>query len=155
MSTKAERVDELIRLIRAAFGRLRVAGDELHRDAGVTSAMRAVMEGLAEGGPATVPEIARAKLTSRQNIQVLVDGLVADGLVTLAANPAHRRSPLVALSPAGRKTFAAMRRKEMGALAELSACLADRDLDGAIRTLDSLVRTLDQALIGRMGAENG
>ncbi len=63
---------------------------------------RAVLQALLEHGLQTVPQIARRRGTSRQNIQILVNGLRAAGWVEMAANPAHRRSELVQLTGNGR-----------------------------------------------------
>ena len=59
-------------------------------------------------GPQTVPTMARARNVSRQHVQKSVDGLAAGGLVSLRDNPAHRRSPIVELSDAGKALFAAI-----------------------------------------------
>lgn len=127
MTRQAELI-ALIREIRIAFGRLRDSSDILHEDASVTTAMRAVLELLEEGGPQTVPHMARARNVSRQHIQQLVDALVAAGLVEPVANPAHRRSVLLALSQKGRAAFAAMRRREALALKTMLAMLDGVDL---------------------------
>lgn len=139
MVDAAGRVDALIRAVRAAFGALRAVGDELHRDLGVSAAMRAVMEHLAEEGAATVPEIARAKKVSRQNIQVLVDALAAAALVESRDNPAHRRSPHIALTDRGRGVFRTMRRRERTLLAALAASLPAAAIDETTATLKTLV----------------
>ena len=139
MVDAAGRVEALIRAIRAAFGALRALGDELHRDLGVSAAMRAVMEHLAEEGAATVPEIARAKKVSRQNIQVLVDALAAAALVESRDNPAHRRSPHIVLSDRGRTVFRTMRRRERALLAALAAGLPADAIERATATLKALV----------------
>jgi len=54
-----------------------------------------VLEILEAHGDQTVPQIARLRGTSRQNIQILVNKLQQDGCVELANNPAHKRSNLV------------------------------------------------------------
>jgi DNA-binding MarR family transcriptional regulator len=53
-------------------------------------------------GPRTVPSIARRLGQARQSVQRVVHDLAAAGLVDLRPNPDHRRSSLVALTPAGR-----------------------------------------------------
>lgn len=137
MTSTADDLDALIRTIRSCFGLLRTIGDDLHTDLDVTAAMRAVLEFIAERD-ATVPEIARAKLVSRQNIQVRVDGLVAARLVETLDNPAHKRSPLIALTDKGRKTFAKMRRRERAALRTIAEGLAPKAVETTIATLNRL-----------------
>jgi len=119
-SVSEKEVEAVIGAIRSCFARLRAVGDALHQDIGVTAAMRAIIETVSGNERLTVPEIARLKRVSRQNIQVIVDGLVGAGLVSLAANPAHKRSPLVQLTKGGRETFQKMRRRERSALTAIA-----------------------------------
>lgn len=133
----------LILAVRSCFRELRAFGDALHADIGITAAMRAVMEHLAERGAATVPDIARAKQVTRQNIQVLADALIAAGLAEARENPGHRRSGLVALTGRGEKTFAAMRDREGRALAKIAESLPRAGVEVATRTLAAFVRRLE------------
>lgn len=75
--------------------------DELHADVAVTAPERAVLEFLVRRGPTTVPDIARSRGVSRQHIQTIVNGLLDRWFVEAIRNPAHRRSPLVALTADG------------------------------------------------------
>ena len=114
---------DLIAAVRRAFQALKATGDALHADLGVTASLRAVLEQLEAHGPSTVPGVARAKNVTRQHIQQLADAGVAAGLVEARANPAHRRSPLIALTPKGVEVFAEIRAREREALAVLAAAL--------------------------------
>jgi len=58
---------------------------------------------LSRTGPLTVAQIARARREARQRVQPLVNGLVRGGALIYAANPAHKRSPFVRLTPKGEK----------------------------------------------------
>jgi len=60
------------------------------------------LEILGRFGPRTVPQIARMRGTSRQNIQIVVNRLDREGHVELRPNPAHKRSDLVLLTEKGR-----------------------------------------------------
>ena len=102
--SEAELAD-LIEAVRACARELRFTIGELHNDLGVTAAVRSVKEHLRQKGPSTVPDIARAKSVSRQNIQVIVDSLLQSGLVSIKPNPVHKRSSLVALTKKGESTF--------------------------------------------------
>jgi DNA-binding MarR family transcriptional regulator len=130
--------------IRACFSRLRAVADALHRDLGVTAAMRAVMKTVSDGEEDTVPRIARLKRVSRQNIQVIVDGLVAAGLLELADNPAHKRSPLIVLTKRGRATFREMRRRESSVLKAIAEGLSPTAMKATIDTLVALQRRLER-----------
>jgi DNA-binding MarR family transcriptional regulator len=84
----------------------------LHGDLDVTIPGRAVLEFLHRSGPASVPEVARARLVSRQHIQAIVDGLLDTGHLERLSNPAHRRSDLLTLSAAGAALIAEMHQRE-------------------------------------------
>ena len=70
------------------------------------SASRAALQVLQRHGPQTVPQIARARFSSRQNIQILINRLQEEGLVEFVTNPDHKRSALVRLTPRGSAVIA-------------------------------------------------
>ena len=92
MNGNLETIYVLIRAIRACFHLMGNVGDELHRHYGVTTSMRAVMESLYEGGPQTVPQVARSKSVTRQHIQSLVDQLLEVGRVSARRSPIRTTS---------------------------------------------------------------
>jgi DNA-binding MarR family transcriptional regulator len=108
---------------------------------GITVAMRALLERLGESGPQTVPQAARALGFRRQFIQRLADDLLARGLVVYAANPAHRRSRLVALSAAGDALMRRVREREAVQLRELAAPLSAGDIAVFHRVMTYLTDT--------------
>jgi len=134
----AENLENAIREVRQSFHRLKAVADDLHAEAGVTAAMRGVMESLAERGPQTVPAMARAKAVSRQHIQTLVNALIDAKLATYRDNPAHKRSPFVRLTDDGDLEFAKIRHREARLLRELSDGLSKKDLAVTQRTLSAL-----------------
>ena len=142
----ARAIEAVTRRIRACFNRLAALADRLHRDLGITAAMRAVIEALYEGGDRTVPSIARSKSVSRQHIQLLVNGLIEARLARAVENPADRRSPLIALTDQGRAAFERMREREKAVLAELATTLARHDVGETLATLEALQTYLDRKL---------
>jgi DNA-binding MarR family transcriptional regulator len=146
LSPRARRVETLTRQVRACFNRLGALADQLHRDVGVTGAMRSVMESLAEGGEQTVPTIARAKHVSRQHIQTLANALIERRLATSRPNQADARSPLIALTAEGQRLFTRMREREAAAFKQLTAALAGQDLDATLQTLTALRACLERTL---------
>lgn len=128
--------------IRLCFNAMASLADETHADIGISAAMRAVLERLARAGPQTVPAMARARNVSRQHVQKLVDALGEAGLIDLRENPAHKRSPLVALTPQGTELFARIQGREEAIVSDLAARLADRDLAGTARTLRAIAGAL-------------
>jgi DNA-binding MarR family transcriptional regulator len=143
---------ELILDIRAAFRALRDFSDQMNEARGITAARRAVMEYLADHGPATVPQIAEAKLVSRQHIQTNADELVAQGLADWSDNPAHRRSRLLHLSTTGAEVFAEIRREEAAYLDQLGKKLDATSIAAGRKALRDLSLGLD-ALRPKCGAE--
>ena len=146
MNEPAKRAEAVTREVRACFNRLRAVGDTLHKDLGVTAAMRAVMEALHDGGRQTVPQIARGKSVSRQHIQMLTNKLVAARLVAASPNPDDKRSPLVDLTDKGRVTFETMRHRERAVLDDLARVLDARNADATLQTLRALHAYLDGRL---------
>lgn len=135
---QSETLYDLIREIRLAFNRLRTVSDAMNEKQGVTAAMRAVLEHLDQDGPATVPQIARVKSVSRQNIQLLADALAKAGLARFAENPGHKRSRLLEITADGRAAFADIRSRESHALHEIGKSLDPAAVAGAAATLHAL-----------------
>lgn len=102
---EGEAVFRLMLEVLQTFHRLRAVGAE---EGGVTpggAGSWGLMRSLAEGGPQTVPAIARSRPVSRQHIQKLADELAAEGLVEFVDNPEHKRSKLMRLTAAGRTRY--------------------------------------------------
>jgi DNA-binding MarR family transcriptional regulator len=97
--------------------------------------MRAVLELVLHSGALSVPAIARAQGVSRQHVQVQVDALVAADLVAPQPNPAHKRSPLIALTAQGRAMIENMRAEELRAFARLQTGVSDEALAEAAQVL--------------------
>jgi len=138
-------VEKITSEVRHLFHVLKSLADAVHKDAGLTASMRAVMEALA-GGPRTVPDIARSKSVTRQHIQLLVDDLAKSDLVELRPNPAHQRSPLVALSRKGETLFASVRKREAPLVEQLATALDARKAAATVQTLTALRRRAEELL---------
>jgi len=92
---------ELITNTRILADLLEDAAREMHEDLGLSVPERGMLLDLRKNGPMTVPALARHRQVSRQFVQVTVNPLLAEGLLAHRSNPAHRRSPLIALTAAG------------------------------------------------------
>jgi len=110
---------------------------------------RSLLIGLVDGGPATVPELARVRLVSRQYVQQLVDELAKDGLVAFADNPSHRRSKLVVVTTKGRRKLASMFAREDTVFGEIAGELPRGGLHSCAAFLSSVRNTLDRRLVRR------
>lgn len=125
--------------------RLREAGK---REGAVTTSgggLWGLLRSLAEGGPATVPTLARQRPVARQHIQKLADEAAAQGLVAFVDNPDHKRSKLVTLTPKGARAFAKIDDKVRRRAAALAAGFAVDELE----TTAAILRRLRQALGSR------
>jgi DNA-binding MarR family transcriptional regulator len=106
---------ELFDEVRLLEHRLVQVVEALHGNS-VSVAGRGVLEYLRTRGPTTVPDLARARLVSRQHIQTVMDTLADSGLVVATVNPAHRRSPVFDLTVDGRSLIVDMHRRETAAM---------------------------------------
>lgn len=108
------------------------AGDEL--SAGEKSMLRI----LKRNGPQTVPQIARARCTSRQNIQVQVNRLARQGCLETKINPGHKRSVLLCLSARGERLLGAAEQQHNQLNARLEPFLVANQLRAALEVLRGL-----------------
>lgn len=108
----------------------------------ITMPMRAVLERLADTGPATVPQLARALWVARQAVQRIVDDALELGLVRRTPNPAHRRSMLVELTDEGRAAFVGIRDREAVTLRRIAADLDDDEIAACARVVGHLTSHL-------------
>jgi DNA-binding MarR family transcriptional regulator len=90
---RQEQFEALLGAVRSLASRLRVDRSEINGG---------TLQLLARHGPQTVPQIARLRATSRQNIQIQVNRLERDGHVELTSNPVHKRSELVRVTDSGK-----------------------------------------------------
>ncbi|HEY0000715.1 MAG TPA: MarR family winged helix-turn-helix transcriptional regulator, partial [Actinoplanes sp.] len=111
---------------------------------GLTVGMRAVLEVLAELGPATAPAIGERLDLARQGVQRHVNDLVGLGYVEVRANPAHRRSVLIALTDAGAALFDRLRDEELRRLAPMAGECSPDEIAAAIKVLTALNRDVRQ-----------
>lgn len=112
--------------------------------AGLLSATRCVLRLLLEG-PKTVPQLARIRGTSRQNVQIQVNRLQREGLLAFVSNPAHRRSALVSLTQDGQDVMASAVRAEQNFADGLSLQVSQSE----VRTVVELLRRLRESIAER------
>jgi DNA-binding MarR family transcriptional regulator len=102
------------------------------------TASRAALQLLQRCGPQTVPQIARARFSSRQNIQILVNRLQQEGLVEFFTNPDHKRSALVRLTPRGQATIAEAGKEAAELTTRILPYFSQSELSSATETLSRL-----------------
>lgn len=81
-----------------AVGRV---ADAILAEEGVTIAERGLLLLVRRHRALPIPRLAEHRGVSRQHMRVAVRGLVEKGRLEFRPNPAHKRSKLVALTPAG------------------------------------------------------
>jgi DNA-binding MarR family transcriptional regulator len=124
-------------LARAHFSS-RDRADELLRPYGIAVRHFGLMSLLAEHGPSSQQALARRLSVSPAMITQIVDDVETRGLVERRPNPGDRRSYLVTLTPAGKRTLTAGRRVAKTVADELVAKLGedgDRELRELLRKL--------------------
>jgi DNA-binding MarR family transcriptional regulator len=105
------------------------------KDGDLPRAEQVVLDIIDRFGSLTVPQIARERCTSRQNIQILVDRLRSDHRVELIGNPAHKRSPLVRLTEQGKMQLAASEITQRELILELRSVLSEAEVSAAVALL--------------------
>ncbi|WP_369275435.1 MarR family winged helix-turn-helix transcriptional regulator [Streptomyces sp. R11] len=87
-----------------AAGALRKSGEVIAASQGQTQARWQLLS-VASGTPLTVAQAARRLGVARQGVQRLANHLASESLVAFRPNPDHRSSPLLELTPAGRRVL--------------------------------------------------
>ncbi|CAM2005770.1 MarR family winged helix-turn-helix transcriptional regulator [Acanthopleuribacter pedis] len=140
MSADPARLYDLIRFIRPLYRNLGRAVEKNLADTPISVGMRAILEIVYEAGPVSVPKIADIMGTGRQYVQRMVNDNLAAGTLEKRANPAHRRSVLLALTESGRTAFEAIRAREAANLAAVAAGIDAADLEICLKVVDALHR---------------
>jgi DNA-binding MarR family transcriptional regulator len=122
-------------------GHLTAAGDALARPAGQSSARWQVM-GVAEHGPSTVAQIARALGLARQSVQRVADLLARDALAEYATNPADRRADLFQLTAAGRDALRAIQAAQRSWADALGAEIGEDEMRRASEVLGRVLEAV-------------
>lgn len=125
------------------FHRLTVMAEEIHEQGSLSAALRGILRGLRRHGAQTVPNMARLRPVSRQNVQLLVNRLLEAGLVELVENPAHKRSQLVRLTPEGVRRTDEMALRERRLLPRLDTGLSVHEIAQAAGILRGIRGALE------------
>ena len=124
--------------------RMLAAGDRLVAGLGLTSARWQILGSIvAADRPQPVAWLARDLGANRQNVQRIVNDLVAEGLAAFAANPHHRRAQLVVLSDKGKETYEAAMRLQVPWVNGLADGLSLKDVQAAHRVIAAVRRKLE------------
>ena len=130
---------EITWLVRRLFRAMGAWADRHLEDTGITAADRAVLEFLYPDEALSVPEIAARYNVSRQHVQVTVNRLADQGLVSSKTNPRHKRSPHITLSRRGRALFETVRNRDMALIDRLFDGIPERRQQATKQTLRELL----------------
>lgn len=118
-------------------------GDQLVAPLGLTSARWQMLGSLALAGtPLTAPQVGEGMGVTRQGAQKQLNVLREQGLVKASPNPAHRRSPLYALTPEGLALYQQADAMWTAKAVELAALISPGHAGDVIQTLDAMRREL-------------
>ena len=129
----------------AVFFRMRAAGKKAGLVTSWGGGTWGFLRSLALHGPATVPQLARMRPVARQRIQRLADEAAEAGLIAFLDNPAHKRSRLLRLTPAGETAFAEMDARVKAIAAQLAQGLDEQELRTTAKVLKQLREKLGDA----------
>ena len=145
ISRKAEAIADLLLEVAQCFFRIRAVGQRTGLITSWGGGAFGFMRSLALVGPLTVPQIAEMRPTSRQRMQRLADELAAEGLVEFVANPKHRRSKLVRLTPKGDARYRELNARFLAISSTIGGGLAEAD----IRETTTILRRLSDDVRAR------
>jgi DNA-binding MarR family transcriptional regulator len=150
----ADELEFLFAEVHALGNCLRKSAWTIHGEDNLRVGALSVLQDLESFGPMTVPQLARARATSRQNVQVLVDCLESEGLVEYVANPAHKRSDLVELTRGGRDLLAGAIKREAAFLAGLLPHTTEAGVLATGALLHRLRTVLSGQAVGQVAVES-
>jgi len=130
----------------ALYLRLSASASAIYRRGAMSGPRRTLLMSLSRSGAQTVAHLARARSQSRQRLQPLVNALIAERLVERLDNPAHKRSPLVVLTPRGERVARQIAATEAALRARLRLRHAPRRLAAAAAVLRDVRAALDHQL---------
>ncbi|WP_254711874.1 MarR family winged helix-turn-helix transcriptional regulator [Streptomyces sp. TRM64462] len=126
-----------------AAGALRRLGENTAQAEGLTQARWQVLSVVSEQ-PLTVPQAARRLGVSRQNVQRVANDLTAGELAAFTANPDHRGSPLLTLTPRGEEALAKVTERAAALHRTLFAALSEEEIQATRASLRRLLGEIDR-----------
>lgn len=139
----AERLAEVYVALGPVYRRVARIVEHDERNSGMSVGVRNVLDQLRRRGELTVPQLAQEQDLSRQFVQRMVHDARGAGYVELVENPAHRRSSLVRIEPAGREAIGAVIGREHELMARVGGNLTAAELEATLRVLHHM----DAALV--------
>lgn len=126
--------------------RLTALAARMHGRGPLSGPRRTVLTSLARTGPQTVAQMARRRAQSRQRLQPLVNALLSEGLLEALPNPAHKQSPLIALTARGRQAVARFKRTEEAWRSRLAIATPARRIEQTVAVVTEVRNSLERLL---------
>jgi len=129
-------------LLKEASSALRAAMEEVLRPLGMTITHYSCLELLAQRPGLSNSELARGAFVTRQSMNVLLQALERDGLVTRPDAPPVGKALPARLTPRGRERLAAATAAVRSVEIRMLAGMTDADQSAAFRALQRMTRSL-------------
>jgi DNA-binding MarR family transcriptional regulator len=107
-----------------------------------------ILQIIARRGSLSVPQIARISMTSRQNIQVLINRLESSGCTISSQNPSHKRSLLIHLTERGKAVLETSAEREATMLNPLQSTIPEDRMVSATALLRKVRELLSSKPVG-------
>lgn len=137
-----DELGELLEVVLSIATGLRQARHVVPKTGGLSLPALGVLKLLNLQPGLTVPQLARHRGTTRQNIQVLVDRLANVGWVESIANPDHKRSGRLRLTSTGHEALLSVNQRQAGWLAEMLPSVTGEELRDCNALLQRVQATL-------------
>lgn len=131
-------------LLKEASSALRVAMEAALRPLGMTITHYSCLELLAQRPGLSNSDLARGAFVTRQSMNVLLQSLERDGLVTRPARAPVGKALPTSLTPAGRRSLARATSAVRAIEKQMLAGLSDQDQVTTRRILSSIIESLGQ-----------
>ncbi len=141
-------VSEVFDLVGALYRRGLRKVEQSEQVEGVSVGVRSVLVLLRRHGPMTVPRMGRIMALSRQFVQRMVNDATAEGWAEAIPNPAHQRSSLIRISPAGETMIDAILAREHALNRQVGGDLTASELWACKRVLKEMLKTFDEGETG-------
>lgn len=140
----ADHLVEVLGLVGLLYRRVLRKVEQTAPSQGLSVGVRAVLDLLREQGTMTVPQMSRTQELSRQFVQRMVHDAAAGQWVETAANPAHRRSPLIRLTDEGLAAITAVTNREKQVLRRTGGDLTDAEIAACVKVLGQMLALFNE-----------
>ncbi len=110
----------------------------------ISPARLQMLSAIAHFSTPTISFIARSIKSSRQNVSVLVDGMVRDNLVVMVPNPHHKKSRILRLTEEGKKLLDSISNRRDMLCNTISDGISNEDLQTTARVLNHICKVMEK-----------